>query len=119
MKVLNKEDILSANDVELELLEVEEWGGAVYIGAMSVEERLMFDDTHCDENGKFRNLKDPNLVYDMLELTLKNEDGTKMFGRDDIKQLKSKNAKVVHKIFYKALNANYVSAEAAEVVKKK
>lgn len=119
MSVLSKQDVIDLKDCELEEFYIEEWKGSVNIGTMTVEERLAFDEKHCSSDGTFKNLKDPELVYDMISLCLKNSDGSSMFSKEDCKLLKKKNAKVIHKIFYKALSMNYLSQEVVENIKKK
>jgi hypothetical protein len=118
MKALTRDNIIDADDRDLEELEISEWGGSIYIGALTIGQRLTFDEKHCGPEGTFKDLKDPELVYDMLALCIKDKEGTCLFNKEDIKDLKNKNAKTIHKIFYKALHKNYVTIEKAKILKK-
>lgn len=119
MAILDKEAILKADDSELTEIEIPEWGGTLFVGPMRVSERLAFDSKHCDENGQFKDLKDPELIYDLLSLSIRTEHGLRMFDEKGIRDLDQKNAKVIHSLFYKCLNANYAKPEAVEMIKKK
>jgi hypothetical protein len=119
MKNLTLDDIQKAIDTEPVDFFVEEWGGSISIGKLTVQERLDFDAKHCDEKGIFNNLNDPGLVYDLLSLCIRNSpSGDRMFVDGNIEVLKGKSAKVVNKIFLKALSVNYFSEESADAVKK-
>ena len=118
MAILDKSTILNVNDTELEEYEVEEWGGSICMGAMTVEQRLNFESTHCDEDGSFINIKDPELIFDLLALSIRTEAGDPMFTTDDIRLLNDKSAKVVHGIFNQALTVNYKTKESVEDIKK-
>ena len=118
-KKLTKDDILNSSDSDLKEVEIKEWGGFVYIGTMTLRQRLDFDAKHCAADGSFKDLKDPSLVYDMLQVCLRDVKGDYLFSNDDIKELGRKNAKVIHNLFYEALGCNYLTKESAELIKKK
>lgn len=118
---LTKSDIITAKNRVVEF-EVKEWGGVIGLSPLSIEQRMYFDEKYFGEDGKLKEdqLKNPELIFDLLSMCLKNEDGTPMFSKEDIRiSLGCKEAMVIHKIFYKCIDLVYLKKEAAEIIKKK
>jgi len=119
MKKLTLSDIQAVDDLKPVEYYVDEWDGYVYIGRMTVQERLDFDSKYSDDKGVFKKLNDPQLTYDLLKICVKTHDGNHMFtSQDDLNVLKGKNAKVVNKLFIKALSVNYMDTDAVDDIKK-
>lgn len=118
MAILNKSEILNVDDSESVLVEVPEWGGEVRICAMNIEERLDFEQENCNEDGTWKNIKNPTLYYSLIANSVKTEDGELVFDKDEISLLKTKNAKVIQNLFNVALTVNYKTKEATAELKK-
>ena len=118
MKNLTLADIGSVEDTKPVEFYVKEWDGSIYIGRLTIQEHLDFDTKHRDEKGVFKNLSDPNLIYDLLSLCIKDVNGNRMFVSDNMGILKAKDAKVVNKIFLKALSQNFMDTKSVDDIKK-
>ena len=52
MGLLNKDDIIKANDRKLIEVDVPEWGGSVFLGKMNLSDLLDFWASNYDKDGK-------------------------------------------------------------------
>lgn len=117
-KILNKKDILQANDDTYEEVSVAEWGGVVRVYVISAADRLEFEGKYTGESGTI-NFKDHDAPLDLLASSLRDESGSSMFSREEITVLGTKNGRVVHELFQKALEINWMTKKTEEDVKKK
>lgn len=115
MAVLTKNEILQVNDLqELKELEVEEWGGSIFIGKMNLIDKFRYEERFkLDDNGTpvAMDPHDPNTVLEYLVLTIKDANGSPMFDLSDMKALASKSAGVLMKIFKECTEFNNVDVE--------
>lgn len=86
--LLSKESILSVQDLPKELVEVEKWGGSVWVRGMTAGERDMFED-------KIRTDGMKNLRALMASMTIIDEDGARMFTDKEVKVLAGKSAEAL------------------------
>lgn len=119
MKDLFLKDILSAVDTDLHPVEVPEWGGTVYVGVMTLSERLAFDEAHRDSTGALKNMNEPSIVYDLLKYSLRDKDGNRLLDDSSAALLGKKSSKVITSLFAKAINVNYLTEESVTEIKKK
>jgi hypothetical protein len=122
MSALNKEDILEADDTaDLREVEVPEWGGSVYVGEMTAAERdRLEDDTYdLDERGQMSGLSMVGYRARVLALTLRDEDGERVFDYEDWRKIADKAAKPVDRVFEVATEINGLSEEDIEETVKK
>lgn len=122
MSALSKEDILEANDTEeVREVEVPEWGGSVYVGEMTAAERdRLEDDTYdLNERGEMQDLSMVGYRARVLALTLRDEDGERIFEYEDWRKIADKAAKPVDKVFDVATEINGLSEEDIEATVKK
>ena len=101
------------------LSQVPEWGGTIYVGVMTLEERLCFDEAHRDSTGKMKDISNPKVVYDLLKCCLRDQDGKALFDDSSINSLQSKSSKVVNALFTKAIEINYLDSNSVDELKKK
>ena len=96
---LTKEQIISADDCEKEKVEVPEWGGFVWVYALTARERDEFEETTIEGRGKKtkRNLK--NLRARLCARCIRNENGKRLFKGDEILKLGEKSAKALERVF--------------------
>ena len=66
-----------------------------------------------------KNIKDPNVVYDLLRYCLKDKDGKKMFDESTISFIQKKSSHVLNRIFTEAINLNYLDDSSLDELKKK
>ena len=99
VKILKRDDIRTANDLKRELVEIPEWGGSVYVRAMTAFERERFEESLIQGKGKKARMR---LVYARARLATivcEDEDGNPLFGENDIAWLAKKSAKALDRIF--------------------
>jgi hypothetical protein len=116
-KILTKADILAVNDRTTELVDVPEWGGAVYVRTMTAaerdrEERRIYD----AQQGKKGSEAMANFRARFLALTLVNEDGEPLFSMKEVDQLASKSFAVISRLFDVSQRINGVTKEEIEAI---
>lgn len=112
---LDREQILNADDLQLQELDVPEWGGSVFIRTLSGAERDMFEADflkHKDEGMA------PNARAKFAVLVLCDAEGTRLFQDADAAQLGQKSGAALSRIFTAAMEANYMTEEDIEELEK-
>lgn len=117
MKTLTAEQILSANDVKLELVEVPEWGGAVYVRQMSARAREEFDSLLIGD-GDGEELDTKNVRARVVALTACDETGKPIFTIDQAESLAEKSNEAIDRVYDKAAGLNKLRKKDNEVEKK-
>ena len=98
--VLNREDILQADDIQIELVPVPEWGGEVYAKGMTGSERDRFETSIIMVDGKSnQKLNLADMRAKLCALAICDEDGKKLFTQADIKELGKKSAAALQRVF--------------------
>jgi hypothetical protein len=98
-KPLTREEILGADDIEIEEVEVPEWGGVVYVKGMTGTERDRFESSIVDNRGKTPKANMDNIRAKLVAETLCNEEGIKLFSVKDVKALGKKSASALQRVF--------------------
>lgn len=117
--VLGKDQILSAEDLNRELVEVPEWGGSVYVQAMSGVERDAYEasiiEINEDAKGNVTTKRRmENLRAKMVARCMVGEDGERLFDESEIEALGAKSAKALDRVFSVAQKLNGVSDKDLE-----
>ena len=111
--MLTREQILTADDLKSEIVEVPEWGGSVRVAAMSGAQRDAFEMSLL-VNGK------PDLTNSRAKLvaaSVMDEAGAPMFTPADIEALGRKNAAALSRIVEVARRLSAIGEAELEVVK--
>lgn len=116
--LLTKELILQVQDVQIELIEVPEWGGAVYVKGLTGAERDAFESTIIQQKGKSQTVNMRNVRAKLLQLTIVDDKGNRLFSAEDIGALGSKSAKAIERLFEAASRLSGISAADAEELSK-
>ncbi|GIV86631.1 MAG: hypothetical protein KatS3mg054_0660 [Chloroflexus sp.] len=98
--LLNREQILAANDINHEVVEVPEWGGAVRVRGLTALERdrLMATFFDLEGGGRIKAEKTAEYRVALAALGIVDEDGKRMFGDDDIAALGAKSPQAIERI---------------------
>lgn len=120
--LLSREQILEAQDLEKELVEVPEWGGAVYVRALTGTERDAFEqsmvETRTVRKGRkqetVREMRLQNLRARLCALTICDEDGTRLFNDSDVHALGRKSASALNRVFEVAQRLSGLTDEDVE-----
>jgi hypothetical protein len=111
---LTKEKILAADDLGLLEVPVPEWGDSVFIRVMTVGERDSY------ENDWVRN-KDKgveNFRTKFLQRVLCDDKGDLLFAADEVGKLATKSAKIMSRLWQKAMEHNALTESDVEELAK-
>ena len=116
MALLTRDQILQAQDLKTQDIEVPEWGGTVRISMMTGRSRDLY------EAGLFKG-KDNDSNYDnlrakYLSYCLVNEAGDLIFTMQDVVELGKKSAVALERVFEAANKLNGTSDEGMEELAK-
>jgi hypothetical protein len=99
MKILTRDEILAAVDVEKELVSVPEWGGDIYIKGMTGAERDKFEASFAQRKGKDVTYNMLNIRAKLASLTICDESGKRLFTEADVMALSQKSAVALQRVF--------------------
>ena len=116
--LLSKEQILSAEDLKSEIVEVPEWGGSVKVRMMTGTERDAFETSIFEVKGKDTERNFVDLRAKLVARTLIDENGERLFTDKDIALLGKKSAKALDRVFQVAQQLNGIGKEAVEELTK-
>jgi len=113
--MLSKEEILGANDLIREVVNVPEWGGDVYVYTMTGEERDSFEVSIVDGKGKTTFL---NIRAKLCARTIRDEEGNRIFTDKEIDLLGKKSGIALDRIFDVAKRLNGIGKEEIKELEK-
>lgn len=93
---LTKEQILSADDLKQELVEIPEWGGEVLVRELRGRERDAFEEGSLD---KQRNLKMANMRARLVAMSVIDDEGERLFTSKEALELGEKSASALNRLF--------------------
>jgi hypothetical protein len=96
MKLLTREAILKANDVQYETVKVPEWKGQVRVRPLTGFERDQFEMSMLDDQGQ---QKMENVRARLVALSVVDGDGKRIFSDADVHALGEKNSSALDRIF--------------------
>ena len=114
MGVLSRSDILKADDLIRELVAVPEWGGDVFVRAMSGAERDAFEASIVVTRGKDTSMNMSNIRAKLAVLTICDEIGRQLFEDEDIQALGQKSAAALQRVFEVAQKLSGIGEEAVK-----
>lgn len=100
-----------------ELVEVEEWGGEVFIRAMSVRDREEFVELYGGDDEDADNAPYPADVWLALKCVC-DEDGNRLFGEDDASVLLDQPMSAVQRVGKACMKLNGLTRDAVEDAEK-
>lgn len=109
MKILSKADILSADDLKREIVEVPEWGGAVYVRVLPGRERDAFEERLLTSKTKSGTL--PNVRASLCAAAICDESGKPLFDEKDIAALGERSGAALTRVFAAASKINRLSKD--------
>lgn len=113
---LNKEQILAVNDLTREEVNVPEWGGTVFVKAMTGKERDTFELSIVDKKEKGKvNLE--NIRAKLCAMTICDEEGNRLFSDKEVFALSKKSATALSRVFVVAQKLNGLNDESIEEIK--
>lgn len=108
---LNRDDILKVKDIEIEEVEVPEWGGSVFVKGMTGTERDAFESSIVQQRGKSASVNMINIRAKLASLTICDEEGERLFTDKDVKELGKKSAAALQRVFDVAQKLSGISSD--------
>lgn len=110
MAILNKTDILAAQDLPIETVAVPEWGGDVIVRCMSGLERDAFEESTRKNRS--------NMATRLLAFTLVDEAGQHLFSEEEMVELGKKSGAVINRLFAVSIRLNGLGDEQKAAAEK-
>ena len=95
--MLNRESILAVSDIKIEKVAVPEWGGDVYVKAMTGAEKDSYDDSICSFDGEGVQMTLTDATAKLCARTICDKDGKLMFSNKDVNALSKKNGRALER----------------------
>jgi hypothetical protein len=99
MAFLTRQQILEADDTKYETVECPEWGGDVRLRSISGSKRDQYEQSLVEQRGNSRQMNLRNARAKLIILCAVDEDGRPLFTSEDLRQLGSKNAAPLDRLF--------------------
>jgi len=97
--MLTRDEILNAPDIQVEKVEVPEWGGEIFVKGMTGSERDSFEAGLITNPGKDSKVNFSNLRAKLCALTICDENGKRLFSESDVRDLSKKSATALQRVF--------------------
>ena len=118
MAVLTRDQILAADDLKTEEVEVPEWGGSVLVRTLTAHERDVFEDGLIKTKGRGRNQTREMQLEDVRAklacLTIVDAGGVQIFNRADMLELGKKSAGALNRVWDVASRLSGMTNEDVE-----
>lgn len=116
VRLLSREDILSAEDLQQEVVEVPEWGGSLYVRGMDGTSRDAFERDMVTIKGKDVSTNWQNFRAKLVARCAVDAEGKRLFTDSDAAALGRKSAAALQRVFVVAQRLNGLSdAEVEEL----
>jgi len=112
--MLSRDDILAANDLPSEEVDVPEWDGAVLVRAFNARERDSFEASLYSGRGGDIASNMENIRARLVSLTVVDSEGVRLFSDSDAAALGEKSAKAMDRVFAVAQRLNGISSGDVE-----
>ena len=118
-ELLTREQILGADDLPTETVEVPEWGGAVRVRGLTGAERDALESSMISQHGKDVQIKLANLRAKLVVRSIVDVTGARVFSDDgDVMALGRKSALALQRVFEVAQRLSGLTAADVEELTK-
>lgn len=117
---LSKDQILEANDLKTEQVDVPEWGGSVNVRMMSGADRTTFRNSMVDvqPDGTRTPKPDADIETTLVLVTVVDDAGNRIFDDDDGDRLRLKSAAAITRVANVAMRINGIGDQAEAAAEK-
>ena len=98
-KVLTAEDILNADDIQLERVSVPEWGGDVYVKATNGKEFSDLQAQIIERKGNNQRVNLENIQAKLVAICTCDESGKRLFNQRQVDLLAGKSSAALQRVF--------------------
>lgn len=116
MPLLNRDEILAADDVKFETVPVPEWGGEVRVRAITASARDTFEQAAYAAHRDKKPLV--NIRARMAAMCIVGEDGNQLFSESDIDALGKKSAVAMDRVYAAVAKLNALSDQDIKELEK-
>lgn len=109
--MLTRDQILAADDLKREIVEVPEWGGSVYVAMMSGDARDAWEASIIDGQGN-ATLRDVRAK--LVAATITDEAGVRLFTAEDVAGLSKRSAVALDRVVNVARRLNRLGSQELE-----
>jgi hypothetical protein len=110
---LTKDQILEANDLKIESVDVPEWGGSVLVRTMSGSDRDAFDESLVPVGPDgMRRSDTSNMRVKLLMYSVVDEAGNRMFNAADMEAFGRKSSAAIERVYSVAQRLNWIGPQA-------
>lgn len=113
--LLGREAILNAPDIETEDVAVPEWGGTVRVKGLTAGERDAYAESLLVGKGKNREVRMLDAHARLAAITIIDEDGNRLFSRNDIDALSAKSAAAIERVYDVAARLSGIEDEIEDL----
>ncbi|MDP9301843.1 MAG: hypothetical protein M3P43_13275 [Actinomycetota bacterium] len=113
-RFLTREDILAVSDITTEILEVEDWGGAVRIRGLTGNERDNYEQSIITMRGNKVLPKFVGARARLVARSVVDESGKLLFSEDDVAALGRKSAAALERVYAAARKLSGLTEEDVE-----
>ena len=115
-KVLSAEQVLSSKDIKSEKVFVPEWGGSVYVKALTAAERDQYESSIVEfgSDGKPRKYRLDKVRSLLAAMTICDENGNRLFEDKDVAALGKKSSAALDRVFKAAQSLSAISKKDVE-----
>jgi len=113
-KFLTAADIWEVPDQTIEVLDVPEWGGSLYVRGLTGEERDSFEQSMVEKKGPKREMNLANVRAGLVARAACTEEGVRIFSDRDVKRLGQKSAVALDRVYAVASRLSGLTKEDEE-----
>ncbi len=117
-RLLSREDILAADDIERDRVEVPEWGGTVIVRGLTGTDRDAFEEAITQMRGKSVVSNLANFRAKLVARAIVDENDKRMFTDVDVTALGKKSAKALQRVFRRAQELSGLADDEVEELTK-
>lgn len=112
--LLGREAILGIADTQIADVEVPEWGGTVRVRGLTGTDRDAFEGEIAQRKGKSVQMNTRNIRARLVQLSVVDADGNRLFSHLDVEALGQKSAKALDRVFSTAMELSGLSDKDVE-----
>jgi hypothetical protein len=109
--MLTRDAILAKNDIVIELCQVPEWGGHVFVKTMTARQKEQWEQERLRNRGADEEVNMTNIRASLVAQTCCDETGNVLFSLVDIDALNDKSIKAMDRVFEAAVKLNRISSK--------
>jgi len=112
--LLSKHDIQIVDDVQIEIVQVPEWGGSVLVQSLGGKQRDEYTQSTVVGKGKNAQVDLTNMTAKLVALCMVNEKGERLFNNLEVNELAQKSAAALTRVYKVAARLSGIDEDALD-----